>query len=298
MNLLISVIMPVYNAMPFLELAIKSIFAQTIQNWELIVVDDYSTDGSWEFLSTIKDPRLKLYRNDKNYGHSYTKNKCIELSNGDFIARMDADDISLPMRLEKQIKFLIENPHIDVCGCGSYKVNKDLELIKINWAVSSHKEIINLVPFDIRFVFGPNFQITDGTIVAKSSFFKRYKYDEKVKWSEDFDLMIKGLKDCLYANISEPLYIYIRKGTTATNKSQFASIKYRLISLIRYRNNLSNKMMFLLCVVSLILRPIFIILTGIFHKIIGMKILSLELPKQVKKELELIKNLNICMYNL
>jgi glycosyltransferase involved in cell wall biosynthesis len=290
-----SIIMPCYNAMPYLEMAIKSIYAQTYKNWELIIVDDFSTDGTWEFLQRHSDSRIRLFRNGKNYGHSYTKNRCIEYAQGKYIARMDADDISLPIRLEKQIKFLEENPSIDVCGCGSYKVNKDFRLIKTNFAVTTHSEIVNLAPLDIRFVFGSNFQITDGTIIARSEWFKKYKYDEKVRWSEDFDLMIRGLKDSLYANINEPLYIYLRVGTTAPIKSQIKSIKQRVDSLFKYRHNLSSKMLVLMSFISLLLRPIFIIMTGIFHKVVANKILSSTLPPQVKKEVELIKNMKLKM---
>ncbi len=176
-------------------------------------------------------------------------------------------------------------------------MDKNLVLIKTNFAVRNHKDIINLVPFDIRFVFGANFQITDGTLVARSNWFKKYKYDEKVRWSEDFDLMIRGVKDSLYANIKEPLYVYLRTGTTSPIKSQIKSIKQRTISILKYRHNLPSKMLFLLSFVSLLLRPIFIIITGIYHKVVNIKILSSTLPPQVSKDLELIKNINITVNN-
>lgn len=115
---LISIVMPVYNAGDFLEEAIKSLQNQTYQNWELIAVDNRSTDNSWEILqeSARNDKRIKVFRNDENQGVAHTANLALTKIKGDFVARMDADDISLPWRLEKQIKFL--QNHSDVVAVG------------------------------------------------------------------------------------------------------------------------------------------------------------------------------------
>lgn len=114
---LVSVILPVFNASHYLKDSIESILNQTFIDFELIIIDDGSTDNSLEIIRRYNDLRIKLYLNDINKGIVFTLNKGIELSLSDIIARMDADDISLPDRLEKQYNYLVSN--IDctlVCG--------------------------------------------------------------------------------------------------------------------------------------------------------------------------------------
>lgn len=116
---LVSVIMPVYNAGRFVEKAVESILSQTYRNIELIAYDDFSTDDTYFILSKIakKDKRIKLFRNEKNLGVSNTVKRAIDNASGDFLARMDADDIAFPTRLQKQVDFLESNR--DVVGIGA-----------------------------------------------------------------------------------------------------------------------------------------------------------------------------------
>ena len=104
----ISVIMSVYNGEKYLEEAIESVRNQTFQNWELVVINDCSTDSTAEMLAdfAIKDERIKVHTNEVNLKLPTSLNKAISLSAGKYIARMDADDICLPDRLEKQYKFM------------------------------------------------------------------------------------------------------------------------------------------------------------------------------------------------
>jgi len=117
-RLLVSVVMPVYNPGKFLGPAIESILNQTYRNLELICVDDGSTDGSFEVLKKYekRDKRVRVYKNRKNMGIGYTANKLSKLTKGDFVARMDADDIAFPERIEKQVEFLTDNPKVVVVG--------------------------------------------------------------------------------------------------------------------------------------------------------------------------------------
>lgn len=115
---LVSIIMPVYNAGHFLAEAIASLQNQTHQNWELIAVDDHSIDNSWKILKEFaqNDTRIKISRTRKNRGVAYTTNLALSKTKGEFIARMDADDISLPWRLQKQVDFLQKNPQVIAIG--------------------------------------------------------------------------------------------------------------------------------------------------------------------------------------
>lgn len=112
----ISVIMSVYNGMPYLKEAVQSILKQTFKDFEFIVVNDASTDDSWQYLKGLNDKRIKLIINEKNLGLATSLNDGIKIAKGNFIARMDADDVSKPDRLEVQYKFLTKNPEIDLCG--------------------------------------------------------------------------------------------------------------------------------------------------------------------------------------
>ena len=98
----LSVLMPVYNAEKFLAEAIDSILQQSFSDFEFIIIDDCSTDSSVAIIESYKDVRIRLYRNDSNSGISYSLNRGIELATTELIARMDADDVSYPQRMQIQ----------------------------------------------------------------------------------------------------------------------------------------------------------------------------------------------------
>ena len=107
---LFTVLMPVYNGEKYLREAIDSILNQTLTDFEFLIIDDGSTDNSVQIISSYSDPRIKFVRNGTNLGISKTLNRGIEIASAEYIARMDADDISYPTRLQKQYSYLIENP--------------------------------------------------------------------------------------------------------------------------------------------------------------------------------------------
>jgi len=113
---LVSVIIPAYNSEKYVLEAIESVLFQTYRNLEVIVVDDKSTDNTLSIISSIKDERLHLYRNECNRGIAYTTNRAVSLSRGEYIALMDDDDISMPDRLKIQVDFLEKNREIDIIG--------------------------------------------------------------------------------------------------------------------------------------------------------------------------------------
>lgn len=113
----ISVIMPAYNAEKYIAEAIDSILAQTYRDFEFIILNDCSKDRTEEIILSYTDPRIVYLKNEKNMGVAATLNRGLSVAKGEYIARMDADDISLPMRFEKQVAYLDENPKIAVLGC-------------------------------------------------------------------------------------------------------------------------------------------------------------------------------------
>lgn len=109
---LVSVIMPSYNTAPYIEETIQSVLNQTYTNWELIIVDDCSTDNTDEVLETIKDDRIRYFKNEKNSGAAVSRNKALREAKGQWIAYLDSDDLWMPEKLEKQIRFMEENGYI------------------------------------------------------------------------------------------------------------------------------------------------------------------------------------------
>src|SRR5665647_2642353 len=103
---LITVAMPVYNAGKYLRLAVLSIVHQTFTDWELLIVDDGSTDNALQDIADIDDARIRIYRDGENKGLAARLNECIDLARGRYIARMDQDDVSYPVRFVRQIAAL------------------------------------------------------------------------------------------------------------------------------------------------------------------------------------------------
>ena len=112
----VTVLMPVYNAAEYIKEAINSILNQTFDDFEFLIFNDGSTDNSADIVKSYNDERIKFYDYDQNQGHVYHLNHGIEIARGEYIARMDADDISLPRRFEKQVEFMDTNPNVGVCG--------------------------------------------------------------------------------------------------------------------------------------------------------------------------------------
>lgn len=106
---LVSIIMPSYNTAPYIKETIQSVLNQTYTNWELIIVDDCSTDNTDEVLDTIHDSRIKYFKNEKNFGAAVSRNKALREAKGQWIAYLDSDDLWLPEKLDKQISFMREN---------------------------------------------------------------------------------------------------------------------------------------------------------------------------------------------
>jgi glycosyltransferase involved in cell wall biosynthesis len=124
---LVSVLIPTFNVEDFVNDAVQSILNQSYKNIELIIVDDASTDNTYNILKLLSesDPRIKLFRNDKNEKIAYTLNFALSLSKGNYILRMDGDDISLPNRIEKLYNYLNANKKIDLVGSNTITIDEN-----------------------------------------------------------------------------------------------------------------------------------------------------------------------------
>lgn len=122
MNPKVSVIMGIYNCAPYLQQALDSLYVQTFQNFELILCDDGSTDDTYQIALKYSKchTNIILLKNTKNKGLNYTLNKCLSIAKGEYIARMDGDDLSLPDRFQKEIDFLDNNPQYAIVSTPMY----------------------------------------------------------------------------------------------------------------------------------------------------------------------------------
>lgn len=112
---LVSIITPSYNTAMFIGETIESVLAQTYSNWELLIVDDCSTDNTDEVVSLYQDPRIHYFKNTKNSGAAFSRNKALREAKGKWIAFLDSDDLWKPTKLEKQIRFMVDNQYSFSC---------------------------------------------------------------------------------------------------------------------------------------------------------------------------------------
>lgn len=197
---IVSVIMPVYNAEKYLEQTINSILNQTFVEFEFLIIDDGSTDKSLQIIYSFDDPRIKVYKNDKNIGYVQTLNKLLELSKGEFIARQDNDDISLPNRIEKQVHFLNNNQEIGICGTNAFIFGN-----------KKKKTMLPICDAEIRAYMIFNNPFCHPTIMFRKSIFDELgvaKYDESLSPAEDYAMWFEISKKTKLANLPEPLLRY------------------------------------------------------------------------------------------
>ncbi len=170
---MISVILPAYNAEKFLREAIDSILGQTYKNFELIVLNDGSTDRTEDIILAYDDPRIRYVKNEKNLKLIKTLNKGIDLAKGEYIARMDADDISLPRRFEIEVNYLQEHSDIDVVSCFPYNMSMNGVVL----GKSSYFSVTRPLPCKFVSMFEPS--ICHPICMFRAEAIKKYKYSDK-----------------------------------------------------------------------------------------------------------------------
>lgn len=212
-NPLVTVLMPAYNAGLYIGEAIDSILSQTYTNFEFLIINDGSTDNTVAVIESYNDPRIRLVSNDKNRGLIYSLNRGLELARGKYIARMDADDITVDIRFEIQVKFLEAHPDIDILGTALVYLDTPYE---IHHPLYHDDIIIGLI--DNSTIAHATIMMRTETVIAK-----KLIYEEEYKHIEDYrfwlQAVIKGVK---FANIDNVFYQY------RTHPEQVCSVNYEL----------------------------------------------------------------------
>lgn len=224
----VSIIMGVLNGKDRILTAVDSIRKQTFKNWEFIICDDGSTDGTFELLLDIAkmDQRIKPIKNEVNLGLARTLNRCLEVSKGEYIARMDDDDYSYPERLAIQVEFLNNHPEYDIVGSAIDIFDGEKVLYS--------KKPISVTPQITDFLWGSCFE--HPTTVFRANKLREvngYRYAKETRRAEDYDLFMR-----MYAagmrgyNIEKPLLRYY-VNQQAMKKRKF---KFRIDEVIvRYK---------------------------------------------------------------
>lgn len=216
----VSIIMCVFNTpIPMLEKAVDSILEQSFADFEFIIYNDGSNNSNIKdyFNNKCKiDSRIKYYEDSVNHGLAYGLNVCLKYSNGEYIARMDSDDYCEKNRLEKQLKYLIDN-NLDVVGCDMYYFDDEGV-----WGQVCYNKLIN----NRDFLF--NSPMSHPTIIAKKETFENvggYCEDSYCLRNEDYDLFMRmQSKSFKLGNINEKLY-YFREDSESSARRKF---KYRI----------------------------------------------------------------------
>ena len=193
----ISVIMSVYKGDKYLKEAIESILNQTFTDFEFIIVNDGSTDNSLEIIQSYDDERIKIINNEKNIGLTKSLNKALKQAKGEYIARQDADDVSLPNRFEEQVKYFEEHPEVVLLGTSVYLIGENEKIVG--------KRIVLTKP-SIKYLFKEN-QFNHGSVMFKKEIVNQLGgYNELIRYSQDYELWLRIAKYYEVRNLTQSLY--------------------------------------------------------------------------------------------
>ncbi|MET0393747.1 MAG: glycosyltransferase [Chitinophagaceae bacterium] len=187
---IISVILPAYNCERFIQAAVDSVLGQTFRDFELLIIDDGSTDHTAALVRGIADQRIRLIRNEKNLGLVDTLNKGIDLAKGEYIARMDGDDLCRPDRFAIQLAHLQALSYPALLTATAQLIDEDGLDIGV-WK----DDVRHTTPPAIRHYLPKNNCIVHPAVMAPAALFRHYRYLVRQKQSEDYDLWLRMAAD-------------------------------------------------------------------------------------------------------
>lgn len=210
-DIFVTIAIPFYNAEETILDAVRSVFAQTHENWELLLIDDGSNDKSLELVQGIKDPRVSIYSDGKNLKLAARLNQIVDLAKYDYIARMDADDLMSPDRIEKLISILI-NENYDLVSCGTYS-------IKMNNSYNGYRGNYE-EKYSFEGILNKSQKFLHAGLIARKSWYQRNRYNEQIPVGQDTHLWLSASKalDFNAKSISDPLYMYREEGNVTVKK--------------------------------------------------------------------------------
>lgn len=226
---LISVVLPVYNVEPYIKECMDSILNQTIQDFEVIVIDDCSTDSTVAIVESYNDDRISIIKKEKNKGLIDSLNLGFRLAKGKYLARVDGDDINVLNRFEKQLLFLESNPDVDLCGTWANEFDGNERVLKYK---ESHNQIVAEL-----LIKSP---ICHPSVMLRRQRYLSFSFDKSKKHVEDYDFWARTAWDCKMHNLQEVLYYYRVHGKQVSSlynhiqKEHDIGIKLDLFKKIQY----------------------------------------------------------------
>jgi len=221
---LVSVMMAAYNAEKFIRKSIESILDQTYQNWELIILNDGSIDGTRAIVKQFFDPRIKYFENEQNMGLVYTRNRMITLAAGEYLAVLDSDDVAYSDRLEKEVLFLNKNPLHGLVGSSIEMIDAKGNLTGETWNLPAKSKDIATILF-----FHNNF--AHSTVMFRRSVLPNPVYREGFAPSEDFDLWVRLSQISRVYNFKKSLVAYRKhdNNTSFSNQERLFTAEKKII---------------------------------------------------------------------
>ena len=200
---LVSIVLPVFNAERYLSAALHSMLAQSVGDWEMICINDGSSDGSRQILESIaeRDPRVRVIHQD-NQGLVRTLNRGLALATGSLICRMDGDDISMPDRLARQVAFLRDHPEHVAIGGAILKIDADSDPLGIERLSTEHDDIERALLGRKTGLFHPTTMIRSSALSAIGGYRAEYE------WVEDHDLWLRLAQRGRLSNLNDIVLCY------------------------------------------------------------------------------------------
>jgi len=229
----VSVVMAVYNAGRFVREAVGCVLGQTYSDFELIAVDDASSDDSLAILESFGDPRIRTIRHAVNVGAALSRNDALRAARGELIAIMDADDICIPTRFERQVTYLRENPAVGLVGCGIY------ENIDVDGAVL-HNSVLPTENEAIQSTLLERWCFLHSSIMFRRALLERAgDYRPVFEPVEDYDLVLRIVEHSLAYNIPERLVSYRLnpQGLSAAGHAYIGELSEAIVRLARRRRS-------------------------------------------------------------
>lgn len=228
---LVSVVLPVHNGQKYLHAAIGSVLAQTFKNFELIVINDGSTDSTAEIIKSFDDPRIVYICNEQNLGLIASLNLGIARAKGELIARMDSDDVAISSRLEIQVEYLDQFSDCDVVGSAVVLINE----FNVKSQIYHFPKTDALIKWALSF-YCP---LAHPTVMMRSSIFlDGAKYSHNREHAEDYDLWIRLSESHKFGNISDPLLL-LRKHSDSLTQQKIA-LHISMVEEISRNNFINN----------------------------------------------------------
>jgi glycosyltransferase involved in cell wall biosynthesis len=197
---MVSIGMPVYNCEKTLGVAIRSVLQQTFQDWELLIIDDGSSDKTVEVGNAFDDPRIQTIADGLHKGVPRRRNQAIKMSRGNYFGLLDGDDVAYPERLERQVEYLEQHPETDLLGCGMLVFKGDGVAIGSRPVPETQVEICQRP--------SGGFHIGHSTWMGRTRWFRTHPYDVKTVRAEDQVLLLRSYSTSCFACLPEILCGY------------------------------------------------------------------------------------------